>query len=243
MNASAASTRWVAGLRSGKLVTRSPRQLSGGQQRVALARALVVQPALLLLDEPLSNLDAKLRETLREELMALHRRTGSTTLYVTHDQSEAMSMSDRIIVMKDGQVVESGAPRSLYMRPRQRFTALFFRPYQHRSRPCGRRSGASALGGSVALVEKTSGRGEISLRPECLHAGRRIPPVPLSSKRRSSWARTFTTPSGSAIATSGFATEARPLCRGNARVADRRYARLLLAAEPSGTSDSNLEAQ
>lgn len=157
----------ICGLES--FITRSPRQLSGGQQqRVALARALVVQPALLLLDEPLSNLDAKLRETLREELIALHRRTGSTTLYVTHDQSEAMSMSDRIIVMKDGQVVESGAPRALYMRPRQRFTALFF---GHTNIVPVDADGARARlpwGGSVALAETANGRGEISLRPECL---------------------------------------------------------------------------
>ncbi|MCM5559869.1 ABC transporter ATP-binding protein [Pleomorphomonas sp. JP5] len=157
----------ICGLES--LVTRSPRQLSGGQQqRVALARALVVQPALLLLDEPLSNLDAKLRETLREELMALHKRTGSTTLYVTHDQSEAMSMSDRIIVMKDGQVVESGAPRSLYMRPRQRFTALFFGHTNIVPVDVDGDRARLPWGGAVALIEKASGRGEISLRPECL---------------------------------------------------------------------------
>ena len=110
----------------GSLVERMPRQLSGGQQqRVALARAIVMQPALLLFDEPLSNLDAKLREQLREELVKLHRRIGATSLYVTHDQAEAMAMSDRIVVMNAGRVVESGTPIDLYRRPRHEFTARF----------------------------------------------------------------------------------------------------------------------
>ncbi|HEX6705280.1 MAG TPA: ABC transporter ATP-binding protein [Albitalea sp.] len=110
----------------GALLERSPRQLSGGQQqRVALARALVMQPALLLFDEPLSNLDAKLRESLRDELVRLHRATGSTSLYVTHDQAEAMAMSDRVMVMNSGRIVETGTPVQLYRRPRHIFTASF----------------------------------------------------------------------------------------------------------------------
>ncbi|KQW29989.1 ABC transporter ATP-binding protein [Acidovorax sp. Root402] len=108
------------------LLDRMPRQLSGGQQqRVALARAIVMQPALLLFDEPLSNLDAKLRESLREELVALHRRVGTTSLYVTHDQTEAMAMSDRIMVMNQGRIVESGTPIDLYRRPCSAFAADF----------------------------------------------------------------------------------------------------------------------
>jgi putative spermidine/putrescine transport system ATP-binding protein len=110
----------------GALGARWPRQLSGGQQqRVALARALVIEPAVLLLDEPLSNLDAALREQLREELHALQRRLGVTTLHVTHDQAEALALADRIVVMDRGRIVEQGAPDALYRRPQHRFTAEF----------------------------------------------------------------------------------------------------------------------
>ncbi len=105
---------------------RYPRELSGGQQqRVALARALVVEPEVLLLDEPLSNLDAKLREHLREDLRALQQRLGITAVYVTHDQSEAMALADRVILMRAGRIVETGEPRQLYRSPRHRFTAEF----------------------------------------------------------------------------------------------------------------------
>jgi iron(III) transport system ATP-binding protein len=101
-------------------------ELSGGQQqRVALARAIVTSPRLLLFDEPLSNLDAGLRDRMRFELVELQRRLGKTSLYVTHDQSEAMLMSDRIILMKDGKMVQSGTPRDLYDRPASRFAAEF----------------------------------------------------------------------------------------------------------------------
>jgi len=105
---------------------RSATQLSGGQQqRVALARALAKGADLLLLDEPLSNLDAKLREAMRIELRSLQERLGQTTIYVTHDQEEALSLSDRIALMKDGVVVEVGTPRALYLRPKRMFTATF----------------------------------------------------------------------------------------------------------------------
>ncbi len=108
------------------LESRYPTQLSGGQQqRVALARALVVQPKVLLLDEPLSNLDAKLRVEMREELKRLQRKLGITTIYVTHDQDEAMALSDRIAVMNLGRVVEVGRPDELYRRPRSFFVATF----------------------------------------------------------------------------------------------------------------------
>ncbi|MEM1773127.1 MAG: ABC transporter ATP-binding protein, partial [Desulfurococcaceae archaeon] len=101
---------------------RYPLQLSGGQQqRVALARALVVQPRVLLLDEPLSNLDAKLRIEMREELKRLQKSLGITTIYVTHDQLEAMSMSDRISVMNKGKVIQVGTPKELYYSPRSIF--------------------------------------------------------------------------------------------------------------------------
>ena len=108
------------------LEKRFPNQLSGGQQqRVALARALVAEPTLLLLDEPLSNLDAKLRESMRFEIKDVQRRLGITVIYVTHDQAEAMVMSDRIIVMDKGVVQQSDTPRAIYEHPRNRFVADF----------------------------------------------------------------------------------------------------------------------
>lgn len=105
---------------------RSATQLSGGQQqRVALARAIVKEASLLLLDEPLSNLDAQLRVQMRGELSMLQSRLGTTTLYVTHDQDEALSLSDRIAVMHAGEVIEVGTPTGLYLSPRRLFTARF----------------------------------------------------------------------------------------------------------------------
>jgi iron(III) transport system ATP-binding protein len=105
---------------------RRPSQLSGGQQqRVALARTLVVQPRLLLLDEPLSNLDAGLRAQMRLELGRLHRDVGITTLHVTHDQAEALALSSRIAVLDHGRVVQEGKPEEIYWRPRNRFVAEF----------------------------------------------------------------------------------------------------------------------
>ena len=106
--------------------TRSATQLSGGQQqRLALARALVSEPALLLLDEPLSNLDAQLRETMRNEIKRLQRELGQTSVYVTHDQTEALAMSSRIAVMSKGEIQQIGTPREIYDRPRTRFVASF----------------------------------------------------------------------------------------------------------------------
>jgi putative spermidine/putrescine transport system ATP-binding protein len=109
-----------------KLDDRYPRQLSGGQQqRVALARALVIEPKVLLLDEPLANLDAKLRDEMRFFIRSLQRRVGITTVYVTHDQAEAMVMSDRIVVMFDGTVSQFGTPADIYGRPASREVANF----------------------------------------------------------------------------------------------------------------------
>jgi putative spermidine/putrescine transport system ATP-binding protein len=108
------------------LADRYPYQLSGGQQqRVALARALALSPQVLLLDEPLSALDAKIRVSLREEIKALQRALGITTIYVTHDQEEALSMSDRIVVMSEGRVEQIGTPFEIYNHPRTRFVASF----------------------------------------------------------------------------------------------------------------------
>lgn len=108
------------------LASRYPRELSGGQrQRVALARALVIEPAVLLLDEPLSNLDAKLREEMQFELRQIQRKVGTTTLMVTHDQTEAMSISDRVVVMQAGRVTQIDAPFKLYEQPRTPFISSF----------------------------------------------------------------------------------------------------------------------
>jgi len=105
---------------------RSPNQLSGGQQqRVALARALVVEPRVLLFDEPLSNLDAKLREQMRGEIRRIQKNLSITAVYVTHDQNEAMSISDRVVVMRDGQIEQVGTPEEIYAKPSTRFVADF----------------------------------------------------------------------------------------------------------------------
>ena len=109
-----------------ELLDRKPRQLSGGQQqRVALARALISEPKILLLDEPLANLDAKLRVSARAMIRKIQREFGCTTIYVTHDQSEAMAISDRIAVMKDGKIQQVGSPEELYHKPANTFVADF----------------------------------------------------------------------------------------------------------------------
>src|ERR671935_327399 len=109
-----------------ELLRRKPRQLSGGQrQRVAVGRAIVRHPQVFLFDEPLSNLDAKLRVQMRVELKRLHDRLETTAIYVTHDQVEAMTLGDRVVVMRDGMVQQEGAPLELYERPANRFVAGF----------------------------------------------------------------------------------------------------------------------
>jgi multiple sugar transport system ATP-binding protein len=122
----AAVQRVAAMLQIGHLLDRKPGALSGGQrQRVAMGRALARDPKLFLFDEPLSNLDAKLRVEMRAEIKLLHQRTKTTTVYVTHDQVEAMTLGDRIAVMKDGQVQQFGTPDDIYSRPATRFVAEF----------------------------------------------------------------------------------------------------------------------
>ncbi len=118
---------WAASLLGiGALLQRKPRELSGGErQRVALARAIVREPSVFLLDEPLSNLDAKLRASAREELERFHRRIGTTTIYVTHDQVEAMAMGDRIVVLNKGYVRQIGSPKEVYDEPADTFVATF----------------------------------------------------------------------------------------------------------------------
>lgn len=109
-----------------KLKDRKPNELSGGQQqRVALARAFVIEPSVLLMDEPLSNLDAKLRVQMRTIIKKLQRRLGITTIYVTHDQEEALAISDRIAVMKDGNIMQVGSPEQIYKKPENTFVAGF----------------------------------------------------------------------------------------------------------------------
>ncbi len=118
--------RTLALVQMDHLIDRMPDELSGGQQqRVALARALVFEPPILLLDEPLSALDKKLRADLQWELKELHRKIGTTFIYVTHDQDEALSMSDSIVILRDGRIAQAGAPGALYHRPASRFVADF----------------------------------------------------------------------------------------------------------------------
>ncbi len=122
-----AKVEWASGLLSiGHLLDRKPRELSGGErQRVALARAIVREPAVFLLDEPLSNLDAKLRASAREELEQFHKNVRTTTIYVTHDQVEAMAMGDRVVVLHQGVVRQIGTPKEVYEHPADTFVATF----------------------------------------------------------------------------------------------------------------------
>lgn len=126
-NATKEKVEWAASILGiGELLDRRPRQLSGGErQRVALARALVKEPAVLLLDEPLSNLDAKLRASARSELEMFQRQLGITTIFVTHDQIEAMGLGDRIVVMYRGKVQQIGTPQEIYHNPADTFVATF----------------------------------------------------------------------------------------------------------------------
>ncbi len=158
------------------LEDRHPSQLSGGQQqRVALARSLVVEPSILLLDEPLSNLDAKLRERMRSELKSLQRRTGITFIYVTHDQAEAMALSDRIAVFHRGTVQQVGSPRDVYERPFNLFVADFMGLVNKIPVAIVSRDGSSAVaaaGGhrlTVAASSSVTGRSAvIAIRPEAI---------------------------------------------------------------------------
>ncbi|MDE5458940.1 ATP-binding cassette domain-containing protein [Bradyrhizobium sp. CSA112] len=147
---------------------RSPQQLSGGQQqRVALARALVTQPSLLLLDEPLSSLDAKLREALRVELRQILTSAGTTTIIVTHDQSEAMSLADHIIVMSKGRIMQRGSAEEIYSAPANKFVADFVGQSNWFT---GRLDGGRFVtedGLSIAVAAKAPGGAvELGIRPE-----------------------------------------------------------------------------
>lgn len=166
---------------------RMPQQLSGGQQqRVALARALSFKPQVLLLDEPLSALDKKLRADLQTELKDLHRRVGLTFIYVTHDQDEALSMSDQVAIMRDGRLAQFGSPENLYEKPRTRFVADFLGKsnFLH-GRAVERREGGFAYEcGGVRLIQAQAGGspapGEpvaIALRPEKIEVGSDVKPA------------------------------------------------------------------
>ncbi|MDB5409763.1 MAG: Iron(III) transport system ATP-binding protein [Rhodospirillales bacterium] len=145
------------------MAARSATKLSGGQQqRVAFARALVRHPKLLLLDEPLSNLDAKLREQMRFELQELVARVAITTLYVTHDQSEALAMSDNVAVMSDGIIVQSGPPRDVYTKPRDAFVAAFLGAANFLKAEVVQRTGAQS---ALVAIEGGSGRFSVTLPP------------------------------------------------------------------------------
>ncbi len=139
------------------LLDRYPDQLSGGQrQRVALGRAMVREPSAYLLDEPLSNLDAQLRTSARAEIVELQRRLGTTTIHVTHDQVEALTMGDRVAVMADGRLQQLGPPQECYDRPANRFVAAFLG-----TPPMNLVAGGGVLGGTPDA--------EVGIRPEDLH--------------------------------------------------------------------------
>lgn len=148
---------------------RYPRRMSGGQQqRVALARALVIKPALLLLDEPLSNLDAKLREEMQGELRQIQRTTGTTTILVTHDQHEAMALSDRIVLMNQGRVEQIGAPDAVYGRPLSAFVANFLGKTNVLKGRCEGRDRVVIDGFTVTIPGAETGEVALAVRPERL---------------------------------------------------------------------------
>jgi multiple sugar transport system ATP-binding protein len=158
-------------LRLDELLDRRPAQLSGGQrQRVAMGRAVIREPKAFLMDEPLSNLDAKLRVSMRAELSALHARLGTTTIYVTHDQVEAMTLGQRVAVMRDGRLQQVDTPQGLYRSPRNLFVAAFIgSPAMNLVEATVDRSHVEFAGSRVPLPEGTQvppGRAILGMRPE-----------------------------------------------------------------------------
>jgi putative spermidine/putrescine transport system ATP-binding protein len=154
---------------------RYPRRMSGGQQqRVALARALVIRPSVLLLDEPLSNLDAKLREDMQIELRQIQRNLGTTTILVTHDQNEAMSLSDRIVVMNQGRIEQIGTPQETYERPASTFVSQFLGKTNDFAATVDRTSSTPCLiagSWSAPAPAGVAGSVTISVRPERIGFG------------------------------------------------------------------------
>jgi putative spermidine/putrescine transport system ATP-binding protein len=163
----------LALVRLGGYGGRLPRQLSGGQQqRVALARALAIRPDVLLLDEPLSNLDAKLRQEVRVEIRELQRQLGLTTVMVTHDQEEALTMADRLVVMNEGSVRQVGTQRDLYERPADRFVAGFVGRTTFLAGSIEAPGRFRSDGGlALACTGGSPGRAALSLRPERVEIG------------------------------------------------------------------------
>lgn len=156
-------------LQISKFLDRKPRQLSGGQrQRVAMGRAIVRDPAVFLFDEPLSNLDAKLRTQLRAELKDLHRRLGATFVFVTHDQVEAMSLADRIVIMSEGRIEQIGTPMDLYEKPASRFVAEFIG-----APPMNVFEIGTVAGQAIAEIAggMPTGAGAVGVRPEMIRIG------------------------------------------------------------------------
>jgi iron(III) transport system ATP-binding protein len=169
-----ATQRATAALKNVGLVgfdSRLPSELSGGQQqRVALARALVIEPAVLLFDEPLSNLDARLRREMREEIRALQQRLKLTVAYVTHDQSEALAVSDQIIVMNDGVIAQAGTPQELYEFPVSEFVAGFMG--EAMLFPAMAQADGSVLLGPLKILPRQqvdAGQVKVAVRPEAWH--------------------------------------------------------------------------
>jgi ABC-type Fe3+/spermidine/putrescine transport system ATPase subunit len=172
-------------IKLGGLGERRPNELSGGQrQRVALARAMVIRPAILLLDEPLSNLDLKLREEMRVEIAELQRRLAITTVFVTHDQNEALVMSDRLAVMNRGRIEQIGRPADIYERPASRFVAEFIgRINLLLGRVKAGNDGLRVHAGAIALAlpappELGDGAAvHVALRPERASLSHDVPPA------------------------------------------------------------------
>ena len=153
------------------LADRKPNELSGGQQqRVAWARAFVIEPSVLLMDEPLSNLDAKLRVQMRTVIKKLQRRLGITTIYVTHDQEEALAISDRIAVMKDGDIMQIGTPNEIYAKPQNPFVAGFIGVSNFLE--CDVKNDEVTIQGELTIKipvrKEYTGKGKLSARPEQL---------------------------------------------------------------------------
>jgi multiple sugar transport system ATP-binding protein len=153
------------------LLKRKPRALSGGQQqRVAIGRATVREPAAFLFDEPLSNLDAKLRVEMREELLRVHKRFGTTVVYVTHDQEEAMTLSDLMVVMRDGEIVQLGTPYEVYSRPEHEFVGRFVgSPEMNILEGTAERGLFRSKDVSVAVPGWLDGPVKLGVRPEDVH--------------------------------------------------------------------------
>lgn len=162
-----------------ELLDRKPSKLSGGeQQRIALGRAVVMDPGAFLLDEPLANLDAKLREEMRTELQRLQRELGVTTIFVTHDQEEAMTIGDRIVILKEGKLQQIGEPTKVYTIPRNRFIAQFIGSPSMNLMECEMEQNSGEVIISTKCftlslqgmeIKSESGRGELGIRPEDLH--------------------------------------------------------------------------